>query len=97
MGLDFLDCRFRIQREFKLRYRDMDIDKLDVPWDKKGALTGVTAADMARWVEVSILAKGQVPPPDLWPRVQGCIAATVSVRREQVTPTSRIFEDLGFG
>ena len=96
MGIDFLDCCFRIEKEFKLERRDLNIDKLDIPRNKKGVLIGATAADFARWVEVCMVARGQQPPPDLWPRVRACIAATVSVAPEQVEPTSRIIEDLGF-
>ena len=97
MGIDFLECCFRIVKEFKIdRWRDLDIRKLDVPRNKKGVLVGATAGDVARWVEVRMVARGQVPPPDLWPRVQACIAATVSVPPAAVAPTSRIIEDLGF-
>ena len=79
MGIDFLDCCFRIEKEFKLTRGDLDTEKLDLPRNKKGVLIGATAADLARWVEACIAATGQQPPPDLWPRVQACIAATVSV------------------
>ena len=96
MGIDFLDCCFRIEREFKLERRDLNVDKLDVPRNRKGVLIGATAADVARWVEVCMIAQGRQPPPDLWPRVRACIAATVSVAPERVEPTSRIIEDLGF-
>lgn len=96
MGIDFLDCSFRIENEFRLKPRDLAIDKLDFPRTKRGTLVGATAGDVARWVEFCMVARGNQPPTDLWPRVQACIAATVSVPPEQVAPTSRIIEDLGF-
>ena len=98
MGIDFLDCCFRIEKEFKLERRDLDLDKLDVPRTNGGTLAGATAGDVARWVKVCMVAKGKEPPPDLWPRVRECVATTVSVSvsAEEVAPTSRIIEDLGF-
>src|SRR5688572_28178027 len=96
MGIDFLDCCLRIEEEFKLTETDLDVRKLDVPRNPKGVLIGATASDVARWVEVCMVAQGKEPPPDLWPRVQACIAATVSLPPEKVMPTSRIIEDLGF-
>jgi hypothetical protein len=96
MGIDFVDFCCRIEEEFNLDERDLDLDKLDVPRTRGGTLIGTTAADIARWVEVCMVAKGKEPPPDLWPRVRACIASTVSVPTEEVAPTSRIIEDLGF-
>jgi hypothetical protein len=96
MGIDFLDCCFRIEKEFKLERGDLNIEKLDVARTKRGTLVGATAADVVRWVEVCMIARGQQPPADLWPRVRACIAATVSVAPEEIEPTSRIIEDLGF-
>ena len=95
MGIDFLDCCIRIEKEFQLDRWDLDRDKLDVPRTRGGTLIGVTTA-IARWVEICMLAKAKQPPPDLWPRIQACIAAKVSVPPDKVALTSRIIEDLGF-
>ena len=96
MGIDFLDCCVRIEKEFGLDRRELDIEKLGDSRDARGTLIGVTAADIARWVEVCSAGKGKSLPAALWPRVQACIAATVSLPPESVSPTSRIIEDLGF-
>src|SRR5687767_14072440 len=96
MGIDFLDCCFRIEKEFNLPRNALDCRKLDVRRTKGGSLLGATAGDVARWVEACIVAEGREPPPDVWPRVRACIAATVYEPMEKVTPTTRIIEDLGF-
>ena len=96
MGIDFLDCCVRIEKEFKLKRPDLDIGKLDVPRNRQGIIAGATAGDLARWVEVCLVAQGREPPADLWLRVRACIAATVYVPLDEVTPTTRIIEDLGF-
>jgi hypothetical protein len=96
MGIDFLDCCIRIEKEFNLPRKALDVRKLDAPRSARGGLVGATAGDVARWVEACMVAQGSEPPPDLWPRVRGCIAATVYESTENVTPTSRIVEDLGF-
>jgi hypothetical protein len=96
MGIDLVDCCIRIEREFDLGRGSMDIENLDGFSRQRGRLIGVTAQDVARWVERCIVAAGRTPPPDLWLRVRNCIAATVLAEPEEVEPTSRIIEDLGF-
>ncbi|HEX8342121.1 MAG TPA: hypothetical protein VF624_14540 [Tepidisphaeraceae bacterium] len=96
MGIDFLDCCFRIEEEFGLSRLDLDIEKLDVPRNEKGTLIGATASDVTRWVESSIVAQGKEAPVGVWPRVRSCIADTVSIPPDKVAPTSRLIEDLGF-
>jgi hypothetical protein len=96
MGIDFLDCRFRIEREFGLVRGDLDGDRFEVRRDARGVMVGATAGDVARWVEACMAARGKEPPVDLWPRVRACIAATVAVPVAEVTPDSRMIEDLGY-
>ena len=96
MGIDFLDCCVRIEKEFHLPRNALDSRKLDVRRTKGGTLIGATAGDVALWVEACIIADGREAPPDLWHRVQACIAATVYESTERVTPMTRIIEDLGF-
>lgn len=96
MGIDFPDCVIRIEKEFNLPRHALDIHKLQVPRNAKGYAVGITAGDMTRWVEVCMIEHGVQPPADRWPRVRGCIAATVYESTENVTPASRLVEDLRF-
>jgi hypothetical protein len=95
MGIDFLDCCVRLEREFDLPRHALDARTLDVA-GKRGVMKGATAADLAQWVAACLVALGRESPADLSPRVRGCIAATIYAATERVTPSSRIVEDLGF-
>ncbi len=96
MGIDFVDCCIRIEKEFDLPHGILDSRKLRVDRNVSGVPVGLTVGDIAEWVEARMVAAGREPPPDLWPRVQACIAATVYQPSEKVTPTGRLIEDLGF-
>jgi len=68
MGIDFLDCCIRIEREFALERWDLNLEKLHVPRTARGTMIGATAADISRWVETCLTAKSREVPPDLWAR-----------------------------
>jgi hypothetical protein len=97
MGIDFLDCRFRIEKAFKLRHhpRAFDLRKLNAPLDERGRPI-VTCARMLQWVELTLTESGHDVPEDCWPRLRECIAATVGASVEEVTLESRLVQDLGF-
>ncbi|SRR5690606_34477541 len=96
MGMDFLDCCLRIEAAFGLAEGSLSMDHLDVPRTPGGTLMGITAGDLAQWVETELVMRGREVPCDVWPRVRACIAATVAVPEQEVMPASRLIEDLGF-
>lgn len=85
MGVDLLDLRLRLERDFKI-----DLDYRTVGW-QDGKFSDVMAGDIWRWIEVQL----RQPPSDCWLRVRRCIAETVIVDPDTITPTTRLV-DLGF-
>jgi len=97
MGVDFLDCQFRIEKAFQLSHRVLDHRKLAAPKSANGTFTSVTGRDMLDWLELTLREEGREVPNDCWPKLQECIAATVNVPVEHVTLDACLIHDLGFG
>ncbi len=102
MGIDFIECVFRIEKAFGIPRRALDSRKLE-PIRRLGNLPGrrygppvVTCRDMLNWVELALRETGRPVPEDSWPRLRACIADTVKMPVEQVTLDSRLVQDLGF-
>ena len=105
MGIDFLDCTFRVEKEFGIKSPrkrgDMWVAVLAgverVPEDlTPGWAENLTAGDMLRATEKMIKAAGKEVPEDCWPRLQKCIAETVAISPEEVSLESKLVKDLGF-
>ena len=95
MGIDFLDCVFRIEKAFGLPSRAFVLDRLVIPRDDRGRFA-VTCREMLDWVELTLRENGRQIPDDCWQRLQICIAGTVACPLEEVTLQSRLVQDLGF-
>lgn len=96
MGVDFLDCQFRIEKEFQLPSRAFDYDKLIAPRDARGYVTEVTGRHMLNWLEVTLREHGRDIPVDCWPRLRRCIAAVVDEPVEKVGLDVCLIHELGF-
>jgi len=97
MGVDFLDCMFRIEKAFQIPRPGIDLHKLlDVARDAQGGYPVITCDDILNWLELTLTDYVKPIPDDCWPRLQACIAATMRMPVEKVTLESRIVQDLGF-
>jgi hypothetical protein len=98
MGIDFLDCMFRIEKEFGISHRAFDLKKFDAPRDANGDIIfcDVTCAHLLKWLELTLRETGRPAPIDCWPRLQKCIAETVAVEVRAVHRDSRLRGDMGF-
>jgi hypothetical protein len=97
VGVDFLDCQFRIEREFQLPSRAFDHRKLIAPRDTRGVVAEVTGRHMLQWLELTLREQGREIPSDCWPRLRRCIAATVDIPVEKVELDVCLIHELGFG
>jgi hypothetical protein len=85
MGIDFLDCLFRIEKAFGIPYKAFDLDKLESPRDHRGRFPVVTCGHMHKWLELTLRENGNPIPEDCWPRLRACIEGTVSLPVEAVS------------
>jgi hypothetical protein len=93
MGMDLLDCSFRIEKSFHFKFGKEDYKKLDFgrrPWD-------VTASELHQWV-LDCCKNATVTPPQWssWNRVRLELAHTTSKSPNLIHRDTLIVKDLGF-
>jgi hypothetical protein len=89
-GIDWLDILYRLNREFGVVLTAADFEEL--PADARSALT---AGQLWEVVAAKLRVAGTTPPPDGWQRLVETLSEALSVKRQRITPESRLLEDLG--
>jgi acyl carrier protein len=65
-------------------------------WRYERAVPVVTAGDVHTVVCAILTEKGMVVPSDSWPRVRAVLSDVTGHAVDEITPQSRLFDDLGF-
>lgn len=68
----------------------------DSMWRYERRVPAVTAGDVHAVVCTVLAEKGMTVPADSWPRVRAVLGDVTGHDVEEITPQSRLFDDLGF-
>lgn len=65
-------------------------------WRYERRVPVVTAGDVHAIVCTVLTEKGMTVPPDSWPRVRAVLSGVTGHAEDEITPQSRLFDELGF-
>ena len=99
MGLDLLDIKFNLEREFEIEFDDHSIIELlnngNTESPPKRAWTDIRVADFVATVEATLANSSRDPVPDVAFRTRNRIAESLRIPIEEIRLDSWIVADLG--
>ena len=99
MGLDLLDIKFNLEREFEIEFDYHSIIELlnngNTESPPTGAWTDVRVADFVATVEATLANASRDPVPDVAFRTRNRIAESLGIPIEKIGLDSWVIADLG--
>jgi len=95
MGIDFLDLNFRVEKRFGVQLHVADFPP-EILHNNALLTAGLYSDTVQRKINARLRGTGQPEAGDVWPQVRDLIAATVQMDPHEITPESRLIQDLGY-
>lgn len=89
-GIDWLDIVYRLERDLGVRVSASDFENL-----QGVERINLSAGQLWELAAAKLRSSGRQVPSDGWERVVATLSEALNVRRTRVTPSSRLFADLG--